>query len=158
MEQLRIEIGENIPILGSDYSTFSKALLTDSFVRDTWKFMSEHQVQLIDGTKKVQLLRENDACIMEQFRINPNIPPSAMANLNKCRIYLKAFTLSDLGSGDGKRIRNEAWHGRQYNNGRPNERWPLWGRPSLSNWANWRTALKSTFCTRDIILRNPLGK
>ena len=158
LEQLRIEIGDNDHILASDITQKEHYLLTDSYVRSTWQFMSKENIQLEDNTPAIPLLREGDQCLMTEFSKNTKIPKSALRTLNKCRLYLQAFTLSDLTSGDGTKIRDEAWHGRQYNNGRDYSSWPLWGRPGLQAWAQWRTALRTTFCTRQIKrLDSPLG-
>ena len=113
---------------------------------------------LDDKTQCVDLLRSNDCAIMECFRQNPEIPSENMKRLNRCRIYIKSFTLSDIVSSCGKYILHSAWHGQQCNNGRDTTMFPIWGRPNLQDWTYWRTALKSTFCTiRDRELKTPLG-
>ena len=40
LEQLRLEIGVNINILMEDYSKYSSLKLTDSWILNTWRFMS----------------------------------------------------------------------------------------------------------------------
>ena len=157
LEQLRLEIGENIKILSSDYNQFKDQLLTDSYMENTWSFMSTNKVKLDEGTATVGLLRNNDITLMEAFRQHPKIPQSNLKQLNRCRIYIHAFTLSDITTSCGKYIRQEAWHGRKYNNGRNVDQWPKWGRPCLQAWTYWRTALKLVFCTdKDRVLKTPL--
>ena len=158
LEQLRIEIGDNEPILGPSFAGKSSYLLTESFVRSTAEFMVEQKVSLMEKIPKIPFLRENDECIMSRFNKSLNVSEATMKQLNKCRIYLRAFTLSDIVTGDGLRIRDEAWNGRQYCNGRNYKNWPIWGRPGLQAWATWRTALRKTFCTRVVKrLDVPLG-
>ena len=158
LEQLRIEIGDNKPILSSKIDKYQHYLLTPSLVRNTWEFMSSKNITLDDDTATIPLLREHDKCLMSEFANNPTIHPATLATLNRCRLYLKAFTLSDLVTGSGKQIRDEAWHGRQYKNGRENDDWPVWGRPGLQAWALWRSALKKTFCRyKNKMLDKPLG-
>lgn len=158
MEQLRLEIGENIDILQSDYYQFEPQLLTQSYARDTWKFMTDNKVTLDDNTSKIKYSRNGDLDIMEKFRENPEIPSSQMKQLNRCRMYIEAFSLSDIVTSCGKFIRNEAWNGRKCNNGHDRKNWPIWGRPSLQQWTLWRTALRLTFCSeRDKVLDEPLG-
>ena len=157
LEQLRIEIGDNISILNSNYNKYKPLILTDSYAQNTWEFMSKHNITLDVEIDSIPLLRDGDSCIMRGFIDNPNIPRSSLAQLNRCRIYLKVFTVSDISSGDGTRIRDEVWHGRQFQTGRNICMWPIWGRPSLSSWSYWRTALKATFCTeKDKVLKLPL--
>ena len=159
LEQLRIELGTNIDILNGNYSIFEPYILTESYISSTWKFMSDNNITLDDKTKKIPLLRENDTCIMDAFINNKNIPRSSLGLLNRCRMYLKVFTLADISEGSGKLIHTQAWHGRRSDNIRTDiSNWPNWGRPSLQSWSYWRTALKLTFCTdKDRILKHTLG-
>ena len=84
---------------------------------------------------------------MEEFRKNKMIKSNELKVLNKCRLYLKIFTLSDITSGDGKSIVSKAWTGKNFQgNSRDTSQWPIWGMPTTSEWIRWRFALKSTFC------------
>ena len=158
LEQLRIELGENIDILQSNYYQYEPQLLTQSFTRDTWKFMADNNISLDDNTAKIPYSRQGDRDIMECFRLNKNIPTSSLKQLNRCRLYVQAFTLSDIVTSCGAWIRNEAWHGRKCDNGHDRKNWPIWGRPSLKDWTYWRTALRSTFCKeKEKKLDRPLG-
>ena len=158
LEQLRIEIGENVDILSSNYYDFEPQLLTQSYIRNTWKFVSENNITLNDATAFIRHNRDGDCELMSSFRNNDSIPVGNLKILNRCRIYIKAFLLSDITTSCGQFIRNEAWHGRVYNNGNDRSNWPIWGRPSLSDWTYWRTALRLTFCKdRDKKLDNQLG-
>ena len=159
LEQLRIEIGDNTSILDKDYVEYKNVLLTNSYVRDTWKFMSSQQISMNIPTATIPLLRENDACLMEEFRTNNLIQKQDLAILNRCRLYLKVFTVADISTGKGTHIRDEAWNGIAYDNGRDTSAWPLWGKPALSSWTKWRSALQSTFCDKqNKKLSIPLGK
>ena len=157
LQQLRIELGTNDPILSSSYEDFQHLLLTDSLITSTWQFMSKHGITLKDNTPSIPLLREKDLCLMDEFRKNPQIDKSLLPLLNRCRLYLKAFSLSDITEGKGVNIREEAWHGIQFDTQRDTSQWPLWGKPPLISWTKWRTALKTTFCTdRNRQLKSPL--
>ena len=159
LEQLRIEIGDNEPILSARFHEKSGSLLTKSFVRSTAEFMIEQNVSLQDDTPIIPLLRENDECIMTVFRKSLNASDATLQLLNKCRIYLEAFTVSDITTGDGLRIRDDAWHGRKFHNGRNYKNWPKWGRPGLQAWATWRSSLRRALCTLALKkLDTPLGR
>jgi hypothetical protein len=111
-----------------------------------------------DDTATVPNLREGDDCIMRLFMAHKDIAKSSLSQLNRCHMYLQVFTLSDIITGDGKKIRIEAWNGRKYDTGRDNSQWPMWGRPSLQNWTVWRTALKTVLCSKyDRMVDQPLG-
>ena len=68
LEQLRIEIGDNDPILSAKFTEKSGSLLTKSFVRSTAEFMTEQNVSLQDETPIIPFLRENNECIFECIR------------------------------------------------------------------------------------------
>ena len=149
LEHLRIEMGSNVPIMSTDPSLFAAFHLTDSWVMDTWKFCHEQGITVEDKTPSLPMLRENDKCIMDEFRTNKHIAPKSLQVLNRCRLYLRAFSLSDISTGDGKAISTQAWKG-VYDGatGRKGELWPQIPPPSSANWKTWREALRVTFCSQ----------
>ena len=152
------QLGDNTSILESEYEKYKTTLLTDSFVRDSWKFMSQHNITLKDDTAPIPLLREGDSCIMQDFRNNPLITKDVLPVLNRCRLYLHAFTLSDISTGSGTHIRDEAWNRVSYESGRDTSQWPVWGKPAQASWTQWRTALQTTYCQeKNKVLSKTLG-
>ena len=111
LEQLRIELGLNIPILSSNFKQYEHLVLTESHVSKTWDFMSEQGISLKDDTPIIPLLRINDKSIMKIFLNSKEIKKEWLPTLNKCRLYLQAFSLADITTGSGKYIREKAWHG-----------------------------------------------
>ena len=91
----------------------------------------------------------------------PKFTPSELERLNRCRLYLKADTLSDITDGSGNFI------GKQYSDGnRDPDRiiyhdWPEQRRPGPSEWTLWRKALRVCFASTSIRairqLDTPLG-
>ena len=54
---------------------------------------------------------------------------------NKCRIYLRAFLLTDIVTGCGKKIRKTVWEGtRDTQNSDPSILWPEWKHPPTKMW------------------------
>ena len=56
LEQLRLEIGSNAPILESDYSVYQDRILTQSWVQHSWEFMAQHNITFQDDTKTIPLV------------------------------------------------------------------------------------------------------
>ena len=79
-----------------------------------------------------------------------------LLSFNHCRIYLRALILSDLATGDGTIISQEAWIG-NYNGEFRFNAWPHYGRPSSVRWVIWRSILMKVFIHRGRRLRLPLG-
>ena len=73
--------------------------------------MSEQGISLKDDTPIITLLRINDKSIMKIFLNSKEIKKEWLPTLNKCRLYLQAFSLADITTGSGKYIREKAWHG-----------------------------------------------
>ena len=122
--------------------------------------MTKTGITLEDETEKFRNLRAEDKVIMEEFRKNELIKEKDMKVLNKCRLYLKFFMLSDIMSGDGKSRVQKSWSGSNFKcKTRDTSQLPLWGKPKTSDWGKWRFALKSTFCDNyDRKLTKKLGK
>ena len=124
---------------------FQPILLTNSWMRSTWEFCSEHCITLDDKTIKIPLLWENDIAIMEAFQNNSAIRKEEWATLNKCRIFLKAFSLADISTGDGNFISKQAWAGSTSTTFRDSTQWPIWGKLTRSEWSQWQRAILLTF-------------
>ena len=58
----------NIAILDTDFLQFEHLLPTDSWIRQTWHFMSTHNITLKDNTPKIHPQRQNDVILMERFK------------------------------------------------------------------------------------------
>ena len=159
LEHLRIELGLNIPILSSNISKYIPLLSTSSWITETWKFCSEQGIVFPDQTPTIPLLRKGDQCLMEILLNISSLSPDDIKAINRCRLYLRIFTISDLASGDGKIISYNAWSGIRFEPiGRDTTHWPLVGKPSPKDWTTWRTVLRNHICAdRFNTLTQPLG-
>ena len=80
---------------------------------------------------------------MEEF-VKRGYTNVELAELNRCRQYLQATTLSDLASGDGKRITQWALTGTKSSSS-PRYEWSYQARSPKRIWDKWETAIKLTF-------------
>ena len=83
-----------------------------------------------------------------------------MKKLNKIRLHIKAFTLSDICTGDGKRITSTAWNAKISNldNRQHGCRWPNWEGFNKGDIGLWHLALSKCYCNqREQQLDTPLG-
>ena len=64
LEHLRIELGMNIQILQSNYNDYKDILLTESWIRSTWKFMSEQSITIPIEIEEISTQCEYDVEIM----------------------------------------------------------------------------------------------
>ena len=160
LENLRLELGINQPILNSDYDKYQHAILTNSWIVHTWKFMAENCIQLDIDAPVIPLRRERDAPLMETILNTLKLTRKEIQDLNKCRMYLQIFNISEIVTGDGKRITEDAWAGTFSNENRDLQlEWPQWPRPTEEKWRLWRYVIRQVLCTyKEKELDNPLGK
>jgi len=143
LECMKLEVGLPGPILTQPFKTFGH-LATESWIRSTWKFMSENSIEIRDDTANLELQRENDRHIMQVLERTQ--PAADLLALNRCRIYLQAATLSDITTGDGMAISDDAWKGtRSRSRPTPQYGWPHQGKPNDQAWRKWRRALQKAF-------------
>ena len=158
MEQLRLELGLNIHIFQTQIEEVEHLLLTQSWIRHAWSFCSQHDIILNINPPKIQLACINDVVLMEAFQ-SQTFSPNQLHRLNKIRMFLKAFTLADISTGDGRRITSTAWAGKRFKtDGRCHGcRWPNWEGYTSADTKLWTYALKITFCKeKDLQLDRPL--
>jgi hypothetical protein len=81
-------------------------------------------------------------------------------HLNLCRQFCHATRLSDITTGDGRRIHPASWSGYPTDSSGLEYEWTAHGSPSPKIWQLWQTAIRHCFLTLDTpqqILRHPLS-
>ena len=154
-----IELGLPGHIFQQDYSKFSH-LATHSWVKHLWDFCDTTSISLVPSSPTLKLARENDEFIMLQFS-KFGYHTQELAQLNLCRLWCHAVRLSDLTTGDGKRIHPLTWNGYHPDDAGSDFQWPMHGRPTPKCWVLWQTALRACFLTLQMpqqCLRRPLGR
>ena len=85
-----------------------------------------------------------------------NISQYEQIQCNRCRLYLRAFTIADITTGDGTRITTSAWAMHPQNC--RDLGWPLWGKPGIQDIMTWRRIIRKVFSpTQHLRLDTPLG-
>lgn len=77
--------------------------------------------------------------------------------LNRCRLYLQAYFLSDLVDGSGSYLLDDAWHGHLQEVPHKTDSWPKQGKPPMKDWLIWQFFLKRCFLGRGRKFKNTLG-
>ncbi len=96
--------------------------------------------------------RENDGHIMDTVTINESC--SVKKAVNRCRIYLQVSTISDITTGDGKKIHPDYIKGTKHQ--KSLLKWPTKKKPPKSDWKEWRRCLGKLSIENS--LRSPLEK
>ena len=84
LEQLRLELGIGVNILSLNYNEYKYVLLTKSWVKDTWKFLSEYGIKLEVEISMPKPRREKDTPLMELVLKSQLLDKAELTWFNKC--------------------------------------------------------------------------
>jgi hypothetical protein len=93
---------------------------------------------------------------MEAFTGSTLVNKKYLAAINRCRIYLWVFFLSDIVNIQGDTIEEWAIKGERSNVRNSSWHWPVQQRPPHMMWNKWKTALLEVL-TDKTTLSTPMG-
>lgn len=103
-EHQQLECGMGRFFLELPYQCYG-SWTTFSWIQQLWQGLSELDTMVKCSRIMVPpLQRLNNAYLMDLF-IAPGLSPAKLRRLNRLRIYLQVYCLSDIATGDGRRIR-----------------------------------------------------
>jgi hypothetical protein len=155
IEAAKVEIGVGRSLFSLDYKLYSH-LLTDTWIKDTWKFAREHNIDLIDKvTSNLTLHRQNDLFLMEVI-VHHGFSKSELQKINRCRLYLQVTSLSDISCGYGTKYSNA--YNCTYDHTIPHHHlWPKQTKPNGNAISVWRRALRICFPRNNGTMIHSLG-
>jgi hypothetical protein len=142
IEGHKLEIGLGGPIFEKDWEQLRECV-TPTWITDTWRYMWIEGIRLDESTPHLQLLRQNDAFIMEIFS-SQGYSAEKLARLNRCRCHLQAVSLADISDGKGRMICSSAWKGQRDPSRPARYVWPLQPSPPRRFWEEWQEALETS--------------
>mmetsp|Transcript_21350 Transcript_21350/g.30549 ORF Transcript_21350/g.30549 Transcript_21350/m.30549 type:complete len:1538 (+) Transcript_21350:1841-6454(+) len=155
MSYLQIISGSTKLFLNLPFGKYSK-WIEHTWLTSLWAFLI--RVNLTVDIRKAwtpEPQRQGDGAIMTIF-IESGYSGKDLAQLNRCRLYVQVFFISDVATADGKYI-DEKYRQRIKNPERVSTwKWPAQGIPDRQAWRLWDKALG--YIEQDNKLRVPLGK
>ena len=151
-EDMQLEVGSTQPFFSLSYKKYKKAT-TESWVKDLWKCLFEHKIEIRGSFPTIKTMREKDRCIMDVLsndRINTS---SVLAACNRCRLYLQISTISEMSNGDGTNIRADIMDVIKHEMIPNIYKWPNQHRPSLEDRKTWKDAIM-----RSLHLQSPSNR
>jgi len=139
LELLLIELGMGHEWGGGIDQSDIHNLTTPSLIKasviftNSYNITIKHDIKMIPG-------RENNTLIMPMI-VALDISCEDLKACNHCRIYLQAHFLSDLKTGDGKAISDDAWNGNKSLQGKKDKSWPVYSKPPRNSWRIWQLCL-----------------
>ena len=143
IEQAQLEIGTSRPILEEDYESWGGLLTPKCWIGCLWHFISTFGIKLQGGLPPVPPpQREGDQYLMEMFATTTQYSATELRRLNRCRLYARAFFLSDIVDATGRQIRSEYLQLTSRRNPPDHSKWQ-WPKqqPTNADWALWKAAL-----------------
>ena len=128
MELHTLELGLPGQLLRQNYTLLHK-LTTTSWIKHLWEFCSETNIQVESSTPQLKLSRHQDVFLMQRF-IAYGYRDTQLYHLNLCRLFCHATRLSDITTGDGRRIHPASWSGHPTDSSGIEYSWPQHGNPS----------------------------
>lgn len=158
IDGIKLEIGVGGSLFNLSYKWYG-LLATKGIIQHTWKFLSEHTMQIDEGLDHLKTRRENDKFLMESFA-RYGIKGKVLIKLNWCRIFLKVTTLSDIVNGAGTYIMTKAREGKFDDTWPHYYEYPKQGTIPPAVWTHWQHTLRTVFCDgrNSFKLVTPLGQ
>jgi hypothetical protein len=102
------ELGTTAPLHSIDYDKWA-VLTTDSLITSSWQLLWTNQLELHSSVNK-EGQHVGDVPIMEGIN-TVELSLEKLLAINKCRLYLRAWFLSNITDGSGVYLLQEAWNG-----------------------------------------------
>jgi hypothetical protein len=93
---------------------------------------------------------------MEELTGSTLVNKRDLAAINRCRIYLRVFFLSDIVNIQGGTIEEWAINGERSNGRHSSWYWPVQQKPPRTMWNKWKAAMIEVF-TDETTLSAPMG-
>jgi hypothetical protein len=156
--RLRLELG--LPGNATQYDYKKLHLCTTKvWFHISWQFCNDHHLTLQDTLPDLPLKRRQDQYIMLAF-LRYGYSAKNLHKLNLCRLWVRAVTLADITTGDGRFLQKQC-QDRNYRRPPLAYEWPKTMKPDAHCWKLWLSAIQTCFLRPDDPhkkLRNPLGK
>ncbi len=133
-----------------------QALATDSLVKSACLFLNAHHWSLQHDIQ-IPPLGQGDRLLMPLF-LSHNPPMYDLAILNHCQLFLQVSYVSEICSGDGLSVSDDALRGRRFEVPHKVLSWPNQQRPGAKEWVVWQSYLRKSLLSRGLHLLYPLGK
>jgi hypothetical protein len=138
LSELQLFIGTIKPVFTLPFSLYGR-LVGDYWLVSIWKHLSEIGFTLeVEDAWCPKLPHQHDIAIME-LAVLHNFSPQQLREINSCRLYLQAITVSDIVNAQGTCLLQSAIQGEREPSRVSSLHWPKWQRPS--SWNSWRRLL-----------------
>ena len=137
---MQILVGSTKPFWNLPYSKYAK-WIENCWLKSIWEFV--YRVGFSIEVRRAwtpEMPRENDSTLMTIF-IESGYGNFELAQLNRCRLFLQVFFISDIASANGREIDDGYRTSTGNASRRSTWKWPQQGMPDSQAWRLWSRAL-----------------
>ncbi|MGL5936611.1 MAG: hypothetical protein ACRCZI_13435, partial [Cetobacterium sp.] len=143
-EALRLELGLPGALTDWNYALLGECA-TECWLKTLWKYCRDNEIGILDEEAKLELKRAGDRFLMEAF-VNARFDAKQLKLLNEVRNWLKAVTLADVVTADGRTFLPGIKRGERSSQQLHNYSWPRQpDRLTKAHWDIWEEALNKCF-------------
>jgi hypothetical protein len=128
-------------ILEQDYDRFSNCIINKKWITEIWQHLHSCKAKVTVQQKwKPRLGRVNDIAIMDCLTASNQFSRGELQDINRCRVYMRAFLLSDITNIQVTTIETGAISGKRQTARTSAWAWTVQHRPTI--WNAWKGALE----------------
>jgi hypothetical protein len=153
----QLEIVCSAQVLGQDYNRYSQAILCPNWITEIWESLHTCKASVAINSDWIpQPARNGNITIMEELTGSALVNKRDLTDINRCRVYLQVFFLSDIVNIQGDTIEEWSITGERGNARRSTWHWPVQQKPPRNMWNKWKAALIAVF-NDETTLTAPMG-
>ena len=137
---MRIEIGSTEQSFSLNYHTYG-IFTPASWLARLWESVWKYNVSIINTSTKLHPPRIGDFALMDKAVESHIFTNQELCSINRCRLYLNVFYLSDIVTGNGFFILHEALNGQSLTQHTSRWKWPRKSSPGTKDWRIWNIAI-----------------
>ena len=123
MEAIQIEVGSTTQFFSLQFQDYG-CLTPASWLSRLWESLSNYDVTLSKPDLNMRPPREFDFTLMYKATMAKVFTREELCSINRCRLYLQVFYLSDIASGNGRKLLREAYEGQILTQQQSKWQWP----------------------------------
>ena len=98
-------------------------IVDEVWMQSTWNFIREYNITVSSQQPYFTPPRQHDSFLIPTF-VSMNVPSSVLIKVNKCRLYLRVLTISDIVDAGGKIVLKDYMNGHRPLDRQSNYNWP----------------------------------
>lgn len=156
LETVQIETGSTQQFLSVSFYQYG-FLTPISWMSTLWEGVSWYALQVSPGSWNLRPPRRNDFSLMDSIIQDHSFTKEEILSVNRCRLSLQVFWLSDIITCDGAAVRHDAFNGEKSDQWISRWHWPRQPRPPRRDWRLWEIAIRDVWARSETLeLQTPL--